>query len=332
MKVTWGDLNARARGLAAHLADEATLDVLAGAGEPARLSVELARRGLVDPDAVGTPTPEGLERALARRRGERLSLVARWAGDRVRHLGAVFLDEDRRSVRALVRGALAGAPPVQRLAGLCPTPSLPSPALERLARERGLEGVAEGLEASDHPYAPRVRRLAGEVPPDLFRFELALAREFAGLSEASWRAGRVRDFRADTLDLENARTLLLGEAFGDAPDPGSAFLEGGRILDAAAFDRLLAEPSAEARRDALAGAFAGSFAGPVLADPGVPDVELPRRILGARIRAERRAGRLEPHTAAPLLEYLLRLRAEAVVLRRLVWGAALGAPAARLRA
>lgn len=326
MIARWEDLNARARGLATHLADAPTIEGFARIGEIGRLAAELVRRGLAAEDAIGEPvSPAAIERALVRRRGDRLSLVARWAGERTRHLGVFFLEEDRRSVRALTRGLLAGTAPGERAAGLCPTPSLPRKLVERLTRERELAGMAALLEAADHPYAPPVRELSGQAPPDLFRLDLALSRAFAAASVPPRGAGRLRRFRAETIDLENGWTLLLAGGSGDEREVEAFFLEGGARLDAPTFGESFAEPSGEERRRALAEVLRDSFAGPALADAGLSVPRLPRALHGARVRQERRVGRTRPHTAAPLLEYLLRLRGEAMALRRLVWGVALGA-------
>ena len=327
MRVRWEDVNARARGLATHLVDEGTWEALSGLDEPGRLREELVRRDLVAPDAAGDPGAGALERALARRRGDRLALVARWAGDRVPYLAPVFLEEDRRSVRSLARGVLGGAPPGRRLAGLCPTPSLPSDELERLARVGEAAALAQGLEALGHALASAVRRLAEEAAPDLFAFELRLARTCFGASRPSWRAGRLRRFRADSIDLENAWTVLLADGFRGEAEAPSAFLEGGEVMDAETYGEIFEQRSPEDRREALADVHRSSFVGAVLADASIPLPELPRHVLDARIREERRVGRARPLTAAPLLEYLLRLRAEASGLRRLTWGLALGAPA-----
>lgn len=331
MRVRWEDLNVRARGLATHLADEGTLDALSELDEPGRLRAELVRRELVVRDTAGDAREGALERALARRRGERLGLVARWAGDRVPHLAPVFLEEDRRSVRSLARGVLGGTPPGRRLAGLCPTPSLPAAELERLAGVREATSLAVGLEGLEHPLVPPVRRLAEEAAPDLFVFELRLSRVCFEAARPSWRAGRLRRFHADSVDLENAWTVLLSDGFHGEVEPASAFLEGGEVMDAETFGAIFEGRSPEDRRGALADAFEASFAGPALADDSIPLAELPRHLLDARIREERRVGRARPHTAAPLLEYLLRLRAEAAALRRLLWGLALTAPVRRRR-
>jgi hypothetical protein len=46
---------------------------------------------------------------------------------------------------------------------------------------------------------------------------------------------------------------------------------------------------------------------------------------------QRRAARLDPLGSAPFVLFLLRLQAQSTDLRRLAWGAALGAPADLLR-
>ncbi len=61
-------------------------------------------------------------------------------------------------------------------------------------------------------------------------------------------------------------------------------------------------------------------------DPDVPLALLEARALRARIAAERRAARLDPIGPAPILEFLMRLRAERGDLRRINWGIAEGLP------
>ena len=145
MKARWEDLATRARGLATHLLGRADLDGLARAESLDALADVLRARGFLP--AGGPATPGALELAVRRMAGARLAVLAAWGHARNTLLAVVFEDEDRRSLRALLRGAVRAAPPEERLAGLIPTPGLPERALAELAGQPTPGAIAALLTA-----------------------------------------------------------------------------------------------------------------------------------------------------------------------------------------
>jgi vacuolar-type H+-ATPase subunit C/Vma6 len=55
-------------------------------------------------------------------------------------------------------------------------------------------------------------------------------------------------------------------------------------------------------------------------------------VLRAQLEEQNHAARMDPEGTAPLISFALGLRAEALNLRRIIWGVALEAPAALLEA
>jgi len=134
MSATWGDLNARARGLATHLASRPTLEQLAESPTLAALARDCVATGVL-PAEPEQPAPFAFELAFRRVAALQLKTLIRWMGPRTEALRFLLEDEDRRSLRALLRGAAAGVAAETRLAGLIPTPSLPERLLTELARQ-----------------------------------------------------------------------------------------------------------------------------------------------------------------------------------------------------
>lgn len=331
MSVRWEDLDARARGLGTHLLGRQKLEELAQAADLAELAVDLERAGYT-PGPAARGSPAALEAAVRRGAAARLRVLIRWAGERVRLLAALFEDEDRRSLRALLRGAVAGAPPESRLAGLLPTPELPERALRELARQPTPAAVADLLTAWGNPYGPPLREEASRPHPDLFHLESLLGREYAGRAVAASREGgrELSLFVREGIDLENAASALLLAGAGADVDPASCFLPGGRLLSVEPF---LAAATAGDRREAarrLAHAFRRTPYAEVFRRRHPETGSLEAGLLAARLRKQAEAARRRPLGPAPLLAYLLRLRAEVMDLRRLLWGVALGAPRERL--
>ena len=86
------------------------------------------------------------------------------------------------------------------------------------------------------------------------------------------------------------------------------------------------ESDGRMRRRQLARVFARSSMSAVFDDPETPLAALETRAVRARITAERRAARLDPIGPSPILECVMRLRAERADLRRINWGIAQGMP------
>jgi len=328
----WDDLNARARGLATHLLGRAALDRMARAADLPAVATELAHRGY--PVPAGAGAAPALDLGARRAAGTRLALLARRAGHRAEPLRILFEDEDRRSIVALLRGAAAGAPEDQRLAGLVPTPALPERALRALARQSSLSSVAALLGAWRHPLADDLPREATAAEPDLLRLETAVTRVFARRALAgarrTGRHGLLSRYVRDLIDQENAWAALSLSSEREAR-PADYWLEGGERLTREVFERAFGAGGPAAAAPLLATALAGTPIAAALADAadrGAADLE--RRALAGRIRDLQSEARHAPLSPAPLLWYALRLRAEVLDLRWLAWGLTLGAPPALL--
>lgn len=322
----WEDLATRSRGLAAHLLDRPAIASLAAAGGLEQLAAAL--RAHEYPIAEGPLTADDLELAVRRQAGARLRVLARWAGSRHPLLAVIFEDEDRRSLRALVRGAVQGAPAEQRLAALIPTPTLPERALRELAAQASPGDIAVLLTAWGIPYGAALLREAKATQPDLLAIESSLSATFARRALRAARAsGNVAllDYVRDTIDLENATTALV-LAGGDADAPGKrAFIDGGRRLSLAVFLDTLAAGDAAAAGARLARVFRP---GPVarVFQSAANAATIEEELLRARIATLRYRQRRDPAGLASVLEFALRVRAEVFDVRRVIWGVVLGAP------
>ncbi|MBX6363836.1 MAG: V-type ATPase subunit [Gemmatimonadetes bacterium] len=334
MTVGWEDVVARARGLEGRFLGRRRLEELAALPDEASLAEALERAGFppvataVAGAAPDAPRAALLDGSIRRMAAERMAVLARWAGPRVAALTVVFGDEDRRSVRAVLRGAVAGAAPEVRLAGLVPTPALPVRALEELARQPAPGGVASLLVVLRHPYGPPLWREAGRTHPDLFGMEAAVSATFAErATRGARRGGRVlREYVRELIDLENAMSALgMAGRAGDRP-AAELFLSGGARLDRASFlDAVAADIGEVGGR--LGVAFRRTPYAAVLAAYPANAAALERELLRLRIRRLRGLARRDPLGAAPVLLYALRLRAEVLDLRRIVWARTLGVPA-----
>ena len=326
-RTRWEDLATRARGLATHLLHRADLDVLARASGLDELGAALRARGFLPPDVA--VTPESLELAVRRSAAARLAILARWAGPRSALLAVIFADEDRRSVRALVRGTLQHAPAGERIAGLIPTPALPERALAELAAQPGVGAIAALLTAWGHDFGPVLLPAASSPQPDLLALEYRLNSAFALGALRGARGSRCRallEYVRETIDLENALAALVLTAAESEIPPKAAFIAGGRRLPLAAFlDAVSARESAEAGRR-LAAAFRPAALAAVL-ERGARDPQaIERAVLHHRIAVQARAARLDPAGPASVLSFALRLRAEVLDLCRIIWGVMLDAP------
>lgn len=325
MTVCWEDLTARARGLATHLLSRAALDGLAQAPDLGVLAAALRRHGYSL--AEGETEPAMLELAVRRAAAARLRILAQWSGGRAGALAVLFEDEDRRSLRAILRGAVQGAAAEERLAGLVPTPTLPERALHTLARQDDPAAIAALLTLWGDAYGSALLTPASAAHPDLFHLELALNRTFAARAARGARGeGLLAAYVREVIDLENVYTALVLAAEGKDVTPRDAFLEGGERVSLAAFEAATAAGAAVEASHRLAAGFAGTPLGPVVerfaGDPG----GLEDALLRTRIRALVGAMRTDPLSPAPLLGYALRLRAQVRDLQRIIWGVALAAP------
>ncbi|HKK27877.1 MAG TPA: V-type ATPase subunit [Gemmatimonadota bacterium] len=323
----WGDIDARARGLDAHLPGPARLRALAGRGSPAELARDLAAEGILPGGGRVTGAGE-LDAGIRRWAAGRLALLERRMGSRRAAAARVVLEEeDRRSLRTLLRGAAAGTRPALRHAGLVPTSRLSAPALEELSRASDVADLARALERFGHPAARVLSAASTATVPDLFGLEVALDRAWAARAvDGARRAGpELRSFVREAVDVANAWTALtLCVAPGEVP-AAEVFLVGGGRIGPGLLDRAFATGSREEAARVLAPAFRNGPLAPLLT-PDLPAAGWERAALGLRAAAWHRRGRTSPLGPAPFLAFSLRLRAAVVDLSRLAWAAALGAP------
>lgn len=323
----WEDLATRARGLATHLLGRAELNGLARAPDLDALAESLGAMGFLL--AEGPATPEVLDLAVRRMAGARLQVLAAWGRERNALLAVVFEDEDRRSLRALLRGAVRGAPSDERLAGLIPTPGLPERALAELAGQPTPGAIATLLTVWGSAYGPVLLPDAAAARPDLLTLEYRLNSLFVSRALRGARAARSRglvEFVRETVDIENACTaLVFAGAEPDTP-PQRAFVDGGRRLSLEAFRHAVAaqEVGDAARR--LATAFGSDPLATVFSHAAADPAAIEATILRHRIAAQGASARRNPAGVASVLHYLLRLRAEVFDLRRVIWGVMLRAP------
>lgn len=326
-------LVARSRGVATHLLPREALESLAAAADFASLAHGLAR-SRADLEPLGeAPDLAAFELSTSRTAGRHLRTLLRWQQTQPGVLDVFMADQERRSLRALLRGALQGAPAAARLAGLLPTPALPGAALAELARQGSPAAVVAHLIVLGHPDAPRLLPLVTRAQPELFAIEVALLRGLAARAGTAARRGDavLRDFVHERLDIGNAQNALLLAGGPRDIEPGDAFVPGGRWLPAPAFAAAAASASRQACLARLTAALARTPLArmlPVVAD----DVTFPGRVLLASTMTRlARDACLRPLGTAPILRVLLRIEAQSHDLRTLAWGVALGTPPAMRR-
>lgn len=321
-------LVARARGLAAHLVGRDALEALCQAPDLPSFSRELARGGLRVEPVADAGDIASVEQAVRRTAARHLRVLTPWREAVPGLLDLFFAAQDRRSLRALLRGAVQGAPAEARLAGLLSTPELPERALTLLAHQASPRAVAAQLVLLGHPDATRLLPLTAKAQPELFSLDVALLRGFAERAGGAARAADalVQAWVAELLDLGNVQDALLFVGGPRDTEPGPAFIEGGRWLPREAFLSIARAPSRPAAlglvREALARSPLASLF-PTGSDDGA---RADRAFLVAWLGRARREGRLDPLGSAPVLEFLLRLEAQSHDLRAVAWGAVLQAP------
>lgn len=317
-------LTARARGLSTHLLPRATLELALGAPDLETLARILRDAGL--PLGTGHAAAfESLELAARRWAAAELGRLARWMPERSGMAELLFADEDRRSVRAMVRGAAAGAAADLRLAGLIPTTRLPERLLKELARQTSVKTVAALLVAWQHPLGPGLLDAATADEPDLFMAERALTvAHLASLRAAAKQVGSgLRAWTAESIDLENVRTALALAARVPADELAAALHPGG-LVPAAWIGKAAGIEGLDARVEALAALMPVGPIADALRRYGVDAVEIDDALLAARLVVLHRRARLDPLEPVTVLQFALRLRAQVTVIRQAIWRLALG--------
>lgn len=327
----WEDLDARVRGLGTHLLSADELQLLARAPDTAVLAAELERRGF-PLHGESAPQPAELELAVRRWASAALATLARWAGSRAETLAIIYEDEDRKSLRAVLRGALGGAAADVRLSGLVPTATLPERALEELARQVSVAAVVTLLQVWGSPYGAALAAVARAAEPDPFAIDLALDRTFAARALAGARRGgpELVAFVRETVDLTNAVTALMLAAAGKDVVPKEAFLPGGARVSIVTFEEAAAAGGPGRAGVRLARSFTPSPLAHAFRDLGSDPDRLDDELLRLRVQQLERRVLRSPLGPAPVLWFALRLKACVIGLQRIIWGGALGAPHADL--
>ena len=328
---TWSDVVARARGLSSRLLNRDRMLALAQAPDLEHLSAMLAERYRPVPEhAIGVPAllDHTVRVAIARE----LEVLCRWCGARVRFLMPLLEDEDRGTLRSIIRRIAGGSSPERRIAGLLATPTLPRPLLDLLARQSRLDAVAAALTTWGSPYGSAILPLCTKPHPDLFEILLAIDRTFAGRAvRDARRAGEpVLSYIRGRIDAGNVASARAVASRSVEHDPNDLFIEGGRLLSRAQFARLARTSAQQEVRDQLRARLRGTPLAP-LADLAPDDAStLDDRLLHAAIVDIEHGMRLDPLGLWTVVWYLLRLRAEGRDVLRVIWGVALGAPPGRI--
>ena len=330
MSPGWEELIARVHGLSTHLLGR---DRMLEAARSKSLShlLTLFEEAHGASSGVGPgATPAQAELAVRRAAAAYLATLARWSPPQSRLLAPFFLDEDRRSVRTLARGALAEMPEEERISGLVPTPALPERTLRELASQGSVAEIAALLSAWNHPFGSRLLPFARQPKPDLLRLDLLLNDAWiTGSADAVRRSPRgfdtrrqITGFVRDTADDTNALTALqlAGQRFGI--DPGEFFLSMGRHLGRETFLAAARAPSTTTAQAILERAFRGT---PLARAFAGQSRNIEDRILVARLRHAARNALRFPLGAAPVVAFVLRLRAEVRDLCLIIWRLAAGA-------
>lgn len=322
MRPPLSDVGVRARGLANHLLPQDMLRRLARSSGSGVLVGALQAAGYWSAPSEGGPalsTVETIDAAIEHEAMRRLGVLAGWMGERRDAFAGVFEYEDRRVIRFWLR-LLTSPEEARSTRRLAPGAwGLPRRLRKELAGSATLKDLVREIRRAGSPYADPLEDALREVDPG--SLECALDRAYAerSLHAAERHGDPLLAWVREGIDLENAWDALAGG--------GSTFIEGGGHLSSGQHAMVTAEPSASRRRRLLGRVFARSALARVFDDPGIPTMALESHAQSERITHQRRAARIDPLGAAPILEFVMRLWAERAALRRINWGIAQGSPA-----
>lgn len=321
-------LVARAKGLATHLVARETLETLAEADDLDAFTHVLSRLGRAVDPLGDSPDVFSVERAVAQTAHRYLRTLYRWQERMPGVLDVFTAHQDRRSLRALLRGAAHGARSEARLQGLLPTPSLPRLALIELAHRASPADVVAYLAVIAHPDVPRLLPLVQKTQVDLFAVERAL---LFGFAERATRAAAgadetAREFVSRLIDLGNTQNALLMAGGPRDIDPADTFVAGGRWLSLQAFVSAVSADSPQRALTMLAKVFSRSPLAGLLPATAGDIAHLDHAFLASALQQLAHAARVNPLSTASLLRVLLLIEAQSRDLRALSWGAALATP------
>ena len=319
-------LVARAKALSRRLVSREALETLADTGDLAGFARGLVRLGAAIDPLGESPDLFAIERAVERTASRYLGTLDRWQTRSPGVLDVFNADRERRSLRAVLRGAVQGAPLEARLAGLLPTPSLRLPALVELARQGSAAAVVRQLMLFRHAQAPRLLALAEGARPNLMAIEVALLEGYANRATRAAAGGDeiLRQFVHRRIDVINAQTAVLIAGEPREFSASDCFVEGGRWLARSDFVSASSTESQQAALAYLRTALARTPLAAVVSDAGG---QIDRKFLAFTLKQLTRESRLAPLSSAPLIRVLLAIEAQSYDLRALAWAAFLDIPA-----
>ncbi|MGE0461719.1 MAG: V-type ATPase subunit [Vicinamibacterales bacterium] len=326
-------LVARAQGVSTHLLSREVLESLSEAPDLPALARAMARLGPQIEPAGETADIDAIDQAIRRTAARHLRTLGRWQQRSPGVLDAFWADQDRRNLRALIRGALQGAPVASRLSGLLPTPRLPDRVLTELARQASPRAVVHQLLLMGDADAGALQPHVQKAQPDLFAIEVTLLQAMARRATAAAHNAddTLRQYVRERIDVGNVQNALLITGAPRDVDVAAAFVEGGRWLSRQAFAAAAGAASPQAALASMTTALAGSPLAASLPLVAGDASRLERAFLASTLERLHRLARTEPMGSARLLGVLLRLDAQARDLRAVAWGAALGTPPAMRR-
>ena len=305
------ELVARARGLGARLVSEGALVEIEHCSDRGSLAIALGHAGLAE-----DPSVDAIEATTRARTEQDLATLYRWARSHRAPMMLLELDEDRRTLRMLVRGLSAGVGSARRRSGCVATSLLPPRQLTALSEAISIAEISDLLEG--HPLHDA---FADHARLDVLAVEAALTRTFARRARALADDIAMTTYLAQLIDGENAESALLLAARGRYLDVREMFVAGGTHLAIEQFERA-ATASLEEARTILAAAFAGTPLARAVVTSSPSAVE--EAIITWQLATQKKLRRTEPHGLASVLYLVLRRREEVIRLRRVAWRFALG--------
>ena len=135
------------------------------------------------------------------------------------------------------------------------------------------------------------------------------------------------EYVRQVIDLMNAWSALLHFAEREPKLVDLTFIEGGEYITRPVFERLMGVSTREEVEKELARQLRDSALAPVFRQAIDEIAALESAALRAQIAWQHRSMRIDPGSAAPVIGFVIELRAQALSLRRVIWGVALRAPA-----
>lgn len=331
MSADFGYINARVRGLKAHLLGANFYGEVLNASDFSAFTSVLSQSPYMHDVEEAQAREQGLglvDEALARNFDRISRSILNFSDGRAHELIALFLLRyDLANIKALARAKHAERDSEEVMSVLLPAGELKLTLLEAMAAAPDMPSMAQVLAVSQHPLGRAMNKAAAQYAQDsdLFALELTLDQAyFSVLFEGLERLGAgqplVRHMQRE-VDATNLRTAL---KLRDTGTPkGEIFVRGGREISRELFTTLLGSEGAAALQE-LAGT---SFAGVAEAEGLSAAEEVIRATLND---SAKRLSLTEPESGGLVLYYLRAKEAEAARLRLLARGKYYHIPRAQL--